>query len=116
MLLHAVALLLVAAAPPAAQRTDLQLEQAIRARFAKSKIAVNHFQVRVKGGVATIDGKTDVIQHKGTATRLARAAGAAQVVNRVQIGEAARAKAAARLRKNAPGAAPRARIKPGGTP
>ena len=79
--------------------TDRQLEAAIGARFSQSKIGVNHFVVRVQGGVATIEGHTDVIQHKGTATRLARAAGAREVVNRVELSEASKERAAANLAK-----------------
>ncbi len=82
------------AAPPG---DDAQIEAAIRARFSRSKIAEDRFQVRVQGGVATIEGQTNVIQRKGVATRLAKAAGARQVVNRITIGEAARRKAAANL-------------------
>jgi osmotically-inducible protein OsmY len=78
---------------------DRQVEAAIRARFAESKINVNHFTVHVQGGVATIEGHADVIQHKGTATRLARAAGAREVVNRIEISEAARERAEANLAK-----------------
>jgi len=78
---------------------DRQVEAAIRARFAESKINANHFTVHVQGGVATIEGHADVIQHKGTATRLARAAGAREVVNRVEISEAARERAEANLAK-----------------
>jgi hypothetical protein len=73
------------------------VEAAIRARFAGSKINSNHFTVHVLGGVATIEGHADIIQHKGTATRLARAAGAREVVNRIEISEAARERAAANL-------------------
>jgi hypothetical protein len=40
-----------------------------------------------------------VIQHKGAATRMARTAGAAQVVNNIQISASAKAKAAANLKK-----------------
>jgi hypothetical protein len=47
--------------------------------------------------VATIDGKTDVLQHKGVATRMCRTAGAAAVNNRVQISDAAKQKAAGNL-------------------
>ena len=79
--------------------SDREIEAAIRARFAKSTINENHFQVRVQGGVATIEGRTDVIQRKGTATRLARAAGAREVVNKVELSEAARERAAANLAK-----------------
>jgi hypothetical protein len=80
-------------------RSDAQLEAAIRARLAQSKIAVDKFLVRVQGGVATIEGRTAVIQHKGVATRLAKSAGAAGVNNHVQIDEAARQAAAANLTK-----------------
>src|ERR1035437_8679869 len=76
---------------------DAQLEAAIRAKFAKSKIDADKFTVRVQGGVATIDGKTDVVQHKGTATRMCRTAGAAVVNNRVKISDAAKRKAAGNL-------------------
>jgi hypothetical protein len=77
--------------------SDVQLEAAIRAKFAKSKISTDKFTVRVQGGVATIDGKTDVLQHKGTATRMCKTAGAVAVNNRVQISDAARQKAAGNL-------------------
>lgn len=77
--------------------SDAQLEAVIRAKFAKSKINADKFTVHVQGGVATIDGKTDVVQHKGTATRMCRTAGAAVVNNRVQISDAAKAKAAGNL-------------------
>jgi hypothetical protein len=76
--------------------TDSQLESVIRAKFAKSKSA-STFTVKVQGGVATIDGKTDVVQHKGAATHMAKSAGAVAVTNRVQISEAAKEKAAGNL-------------------
>src|ERR1017187_147818 len=74
----------VRAAHPTAP--DAEVEKAIRARFAASKISTHKFQVHVQGGVATIEGQTDVLQHKGVATRLAKSAGAIKVVN--QIGRA----------------------------
>jgi hypothetical protein len=60
---------------------DVALERAIRARLAESKISTDKFEAHVQGGVATITGKTGVLQHKGTATRLAKNAGATQVIN-----------------------------------
>lgn len=84
---------------PAIRPSDAQIEANIRARFAKSKIGVNRFTVRVQGGVATLEGHTEVIQHKGVATRLARSGGAVAVNNKIQIGDAARQKAAANLEK-----------------
>jgi osmotically-inducible protein OsmY len=84
----------LAAEPP---RGDRELETAIRTRLAQSKIAADKFTVRVQGGVATIEGRTDVMQHKGAATRVAKSAGALRVVNKVQISDAARQKASANL-------------------
>ena len=80
-----------------AAQPDMAIEAAIRAKFAKSKIAEDKFQVRVQGGVATIEGRTGVIQHKGVATRLAKTGGAAAVNNHIQIDDAARQKASANL-------------------
>lgn len=79
--------------------SDGQIEKDIRERFAASKIAADKFEVHVQGGRATITGNTDVLQHKGTATRMARAAGATDVVNKIAPSEAAREKAAANLTK-----------------
>ena len=76
---------------------DRQLEAAIRARLADSGIASDKFTVHVQGGVATLEGRTEVLQHKGTATRLAKSMGAKQVVNRIEVSEAAREKAAGNL-------------------
>ncbi len=84
---------------PLASKTvpDGQIERTIRAKFAKSKINAEHFTVTVQNGIATIEGKTNVIQHKGVATRLAKTGGAMAVRNNVQISEAAKEKAAAKL-------------------
>jgi osmotically-inducible protein OsmY len=76
---------------------DADLEKAIRARFAKSRISTDNFQVKVQSGVAILEGSTDIIQHKGTATRLAKLAGARAVQNNIRISEAARRKAAQQL-------------------
>lgn len=86
-------------ARPAAKAalTDAALENAIRQRFAKSKSAQDRFTVHVQGGVATIEGKTAVVQRKGSATRMAKSAGARKVINRIQLSEAAREKASATL-------------------
>ncbi len=89
-----------APAPPAQSSkprlSDAQIEALIRAKFAKSKSA-NKFTVHVQGGVATIEGKTDVVQHKGVATRMAKTAGALAVNNHVEVSEAAKQKAAGNL-------------------
>ena len=83
--------------PGKTSMTDLELENAIRQRLAKSKSAGDKFTVRVQGGVATIEGKTAVVQRKGSATRMAKTAGARQVVNKIQVAEEARQEAAASL-------------------
>ncbi len=87
--------------------SDATIEQMIRAKLAKSKIGLDKFTVKVQGGVAFWEGKTNVIQHKGAATRMAKTAGAVAVVNNIQISEAARLKAA----HNFTGTAPRAQVK-----
>lgn len=113
-MLYVLALLLgsfaASAASPAKQvprpnLPDAQIEQNIRAGIAKSKISADHFTVRVKNGVATLEGKTDIIQRKGWATRYAKLGGARQVVNNIQVSEAARQRAREKL------AAARARAK-----
>ena len=86
-----------AAAKSTPKLTDAQLESAIRAKLAKSKINSDGFQVKVQGGVAHLQGHTDVVQHKGVATRMARTAGAVGVDNQIQVSEAARQKAAGNL-------------------
>ena len=115
-----------AAAPKAAQAaapvrrglSDSQIEREIRARLARSKMTLvgkERFTVSVKDGVATLEGKTNVIQHKGVATRLARLSGAIAVQNRIEVSEEAKAKAAARLargRAAATGGPVRARVMP----
>jgi hypothetical protein len=92
---------------PAAQRqaasaskprlSDAAIEAAIKAKLAKSKIGADGFKVRVQGGVATWEGRTDVVQHKGAATRMAKTAGAIAVNNHIVVSEAARAKAQGNL-------------------
>ncbi len=84
-------------AAPSAGLTDAQLEAAIRERFARSRVAEDGFTVRVQGGVAIIEGRTNVIQRKGAATRMAKSAGAKKVVNKVEVNEAARLKASGNL-------------------
>lgn len=85
------------ASPSHSASSDAALEKKIRARFARSKISTNNFQVRVQGGAATLTGKTDVLQHKGTATRLARTTGAVQVINQIEVSAAAKERAAKNL-------------------
>ena len=85
---------------PAPKLPDSQLEATIRAKFAKSKkISLDKFTVHVQGGVATIEGHSDVVQHKGTATRMAKTAGAVAVVNKIQLSQAAKDKANQNLEK-----------------
>ncbi len=83
--------------------SDAEIEAKIRARLARSKIAADGFQVKVKDGVAIFTGRTEVLQHKGAATRMARSAGAVRVVNQIVISEAARQRAVANLSKGRAG-------------
>ncbi len=84
-------------AAPAKRISDAQIEATLRAKMLKSKIGADKFQFHAQGGVVTIEGKTDVIQHKGAATRMAKSAGAAAVVNHIRISDAAKQRAAANL-------------------
>src|SRR3984957_14125403 len=108
MLRFAIAMMVLAAAAsgqtstatkktPPAQGTnsqqDKQIEAAIRAKLEKSKIGKDGFKVHVQGGVATWEGATTVLQHKGAATRMAKTAGAKAVVNHIKVSDAAKQKA-----------------------
>lgn len=73
--------------------SDVEIEAAIKTKLAKSKIGKDGFQVRVRNGIATWQGTTSVPQHKGAATRMARTAGAVQVVNNIKISSDAKQKA-----------------------
>lgn len=79
--------------------SDAQIDTRIRTKLAKSKIGKDGFKYHVQHGVVTWEGTTGVVQHKGSATRMAKAAGATQVINNIQISDAAKAKAAANLKK-----------------
>jgi BON domain len=79
---------------PPAQGTSAQedkaIEAAIQAKLEKSKIGKDGFKVHVQGGVATWEGSTEVLQHKGAATRMAKAAGAKAVVNNIKVSDEAK--------------------------
>jgi len=79
--------------------TDAQIDATIRTKLAKSKIGRDGFRFRVQRGVVTWEGVTDVMQHKGSATRMARAAGAVQVINNIQVSASAKTKSAGNLKK-----------------
>ena len=69
--------------------SDAEIERNIRTKLAKSKIGKDGFTVKVKGGVVTWEGTTSVVQHKGSATRMARSSGAVEVVNNIKISDKA---------------------------
>ena len=76
---------------------DRQIEAAIKAKLAKSKIGKDGFTVRVQGGVAYWEGTTSIVQHKGSATRMAKTAGAHAVINNIKVSDAGKQKAAENL-------------------
>jgi BON domain len=90
-----------AAKAPAPQGVSAQqdkvIEAAIKTKLAKSKIGQDGFTVRVQGGIAYWEGNTNVVQHKGSATRMAKTAGAVAVVNNIKVSDAAKQKAQANL-------------------
>jgi hypothetical protein len=116
LLLATIPTLLAAAAPPRAKtipaQSDAAIEQNIRARFAKSKIAEDKFAVRVQGGVAIIEGNTRIMQRKGAATRLAKAGGARSVDNRIRIADDVLAAAVEKLRESKPRKSDKVSVKP----
>jgi len=65
--------------------SDEEIEATIKAKLAKSKIGKDGLQVHVKNGIATWTGSTPVMQHKGAAPRMAKTAGATQVVNNINV-------------------------------
>jgi hypothetical protein len=86
----------------AAQRatpSDAEISATIRTKLAKSKIGKDGFRFHVQRGIVTWDGVTNVVQHKGAATRMAKSAGAIQVVNNIQISASGKAKSLASLKK-----------------
>ena len=90
------ALPVVAATPPVRtgpRASDAEIEATIRTKLAKSKIGKDGIQCHVKNGVATWTGTTNVMQHKGAATRMARISGAIQVINNIKISDEARMRA-----------------------
>ena len=85
------------AKPAAGTVSDAQLEATLRAKLAKSKVGKDGFKFHVQHGVVTWEGQTNVPQHKGAATRMARTAGALQVVNNIQVSDEAKAKSLSQL-------------------
>jgi osmotically-inducible protein OsmY len=67
--------------------SDAEIEATIKAKLSKSKIGKDGFQVHVKDRVATWTGSTKVMQHKGAATRMAKTAGAIQVLNNIKVSD-----------------------------
>src|SRR5688572_24809091 len=90
LVMLAISMLAFGAPPKTSASDDGAIEATIRAKFAKSKINEEHLKVTVKAGVAVLEGKTAVPQRKGVATRLAKTGGARQVVNKIEVSEAAR--------------------------
>lgn len=88
-----------ATAQASAHPSDAQIEATLRAKLAKSKIGKDGFRFHVQRGVVTWEGTTNIVQHKGSATRMAKASGAMQVVNNIQVSDSGKAKAAAGLKK-----------------
>jgi osmotically-inducible protein OsmY len=80
-----LAFLALAAALLLAASPDASIERSLRARLSRSKLAADKLHFAVKDGVVEWQGRVSVPQRKGAATRMAKAAGAARVVNRITI-------------------------------
>jgi len=90
---------------PARTPADAQIERTIKNKLAKSKMSSEHFTVSVVKGVATLEGATNVMQHKGAMTRMAKSSGASSVRNNIRVSDAAKNKALASLAKGRSSAA-----------
>jgi BON domain len=92
--------------------SDVEIEATIKAKLAKSKIGQDGFQIHVKDRVATWTGTTSVMQHKGAATRMAKAAGALQVTNNIKVVD----KDGAKVKGNLTGQPRHVQVKPAASP
>lgn len=79
------ALFLCFSATAAAEPGDAQLTAILSGKLAKSTLAAEPVKFRVKGGTVTWTGRVSVPQRKGAATRMAKAAGAKNVVNEILV-------------------------------
>ena len=77
--------------------SDEEIEATIKSKLVKSKIGKDGLQVHVKNGIATWTGNTSVMQHKGAATRMAKTAGATQVLNNIKVSAEGTGKATGNL-------------------
>jgi hypothetical protein len=75
-----LAFFLMAAAAP-----DAAIEKSLKARLMRSKLKQDGLTFVVKDGVVEWKGEVGVPQRKGTATRMAKAAGATRVVNGIVV-------------------------------
>lgn len=75
-----LALLSLAAAVP-----DAAIERSLKARVQRSKLKQDGLSFAVKNGIVEWQGQVAIPQRKGAATRMAKAAGAAQVRNLIRV-------------------------------
>ena len=68
-----------------AESADAALRAEIETRLSHAVIGEDGFQFTVRSGTVYWTGETAIAQHKGAATRMARSAGAKQVVNRIIV-------------------------------
>src|SRR4051812_28890289 len=68
----------------AEKKPDAAIEKNKRGRLEKPKPAGKKYNLWVRGGAPPLPDKTEVGQQKGTATRMAKSAGATSVVNNIE--------------------------------
>jgi hypothetical protein len=90
-----------AAQPQPGTASDNEIQQTLEKKLAKSKVGKDGFRFHVSHEVVTWEGSTNVMQHKGAATRMARSAGAVQVVNNIQVSATGKTNGTKGLRKAA---------------
>lgn len=69
----------------AAAAPDPVIEKSLKARLQRSKMKSDGLTFLVKDGVVEWNGEVAIPQRKGAATRMAKAAGAVRVVNRIRV-------------------------------
>jgi osmotically-inducible protein OsmY len=78
--------------------SDASIERSLRARLGRSKLRQDGLTFQVRNGAVEWQGQVSVPQRKGAATRMAKAAGAIQVINKIRIADKREAAPAAKPR------------------
>lgn len=84
-MLRILACLLLVLSLRAASGEDALITSRLKSKMARSKLKSDGLQYRVEGGTVEWSGTVKIPQRKGAATRMAKAAGAKRVLNRIVV-------------------------------